>query len=97
MVSEEETDKRGTAVTVVVHMSLTTVNSVRFQLGAVIWLNLPWSHVRKMLSILTLPNIADFLRVLRFPPVVTLAPWGVALTGPLRRTAQVADRIIQDK
>ena len=70
-----------------VHVSLATVTRVRFWLRAVIWLKSPWSYVRRVLSSLTLPNIAGFLRVLRFPPVVTLDPWGVALTGPLGRAA----------
>ena len=73
--------------TVIVHMSFTTVTRVRFLLHAVIWLKLPLSHVRRVLSSLSLPIIAGFLQVLRFPPVVTLDPWGVALTGPLGRTA----------
>ena len=88
---------KGAGGTVVVHASLTTVTKVRFQLCAVIWLKLPWSHVRKVLSNLTLPSIAGFLRVLRFPPVVTPNPWGMVLTEPLGRTAQVADRVIQCK
>ena len=81
--------------TVAVHVSLTTVIRVRFQLRAVIWLKLPWSHVRRVLSSLSLQSIAGFLRVLRFPPVVTLGPW--PLTGPPGRTAYVADRVIQYK
>ena len=87
----------GVGGAVVVHVSLTTVTRVRFWLRVVIWLKLPWSHVRRVLSSLTLPIIAGFLRVLRFPPVVTLDPWRVALTGPLGRTAQVAGRVIRYK
>ena len=41
------------------------------------------------------PNIADYIRVLRFPPVVTLDPLGVAPTGSLGRTTQLTDRVIQ--
>ena len=66
----------------------------RFCLRAVIWLKLPWSHVRRVMSSLSLPSIAGFLRVLRFPRVVTLDPRRVALTRPLGRTAYVADRFI---
>ena len=36
-------------------------------------------------------------RKAQFSPVVTLDHRGVALTGPLGRTAQVADRVIQYK
>ena len=71
----------GAGGTVVVHVSLTTVTGVRFRLRAVIWLKLPWWHVRRMLSSLTLPSITGFLRVVRFPPVLTLDSWGVALQG----------------
>ena len=80
----------------VLHVSLTTVTRVRFRLRKVIGLKLPLSHVRRVLSSLTLPSITGFLRVLRFFPVVTLDP-RVALTGPLGRTAYVADRVIQYK
>ena len=90
-------DAGGGGGTVVVHVSLTNVTRVRFRLRAVIRLKLPWSHVRRVLSSLTLPSIAGFLRVVRFPSVVTLDPWEVALTGPLGRTARVTDRIIQYK
>ena len=83
--------------TVVVHVSLTTVARVRFRLCAVNSLKLPLSHVRRVLSSLTLPSIAGFLRVLRFPPAVTLDPLWVALTGPPGRTIHVADRVIQYK
>ena len=76
--------------TVVVHLSLTSVTEVRLRLLAVISLQLPLSHVRQ----LSQPIIAGFLRVFRFPPVVTLDPLGVALTHPLGRTAQEAHRII---
>ena len=75
-------------------ISLTTVIRIGFRLRAVIWLELPWSHVRRVMSSLNLLSIVGFLRVLRFPPVVTLDPWGITLTGPLGRTAQVADRVI---
>ena len=85
----------GSGGTVVVHTYLTTVIGLRFLLRAVVWLKLPLSHVTRVLSTLTLPSIAGFLRVLRFPPVVTLDPWGLALTGPLGRTAQIADMVIQ--
>ena len=69
------------------------------------WRTSPWGEtygeecclVRIVLSSLTLPSIAGFLWVFRFPPVVTLDPWGVALTGTLGRTAQIADRVIQHK
>ena len=44
----------------------------------------------RVMSSLSLPDVAGFLRVLRFPPVVTLDPKEVALTGPLGRTALVA-------
>ena len=81
----------------VVHLSLTSVTRVRLRLRAVISLQLPLSHVRRVFSSLTLPIIAGFLRVFQFPPVVTLDPLGVALTRPLGRTAQEADRIIQYK
>ena len=81
----------------VVQVSLTTVTRIRFRLGAIIWLKLPLSHVRRVLFSLTLPSIAGFLRVFRFPPVVTLNSWMVASTGPLGRIAQVADRVIQFK
>ena len=83
--------------TMVVHVSLTTVTRVRFRLHAAIWLKLPWPHVRKVLSSLTLPNIAGFLRVLLFSLVVTLDPRRMALTGPVGRTAEVAGRVIQYK
>ena len=96
-VSLTTVSSRGAGGTMAVHVSLTTVIRVRFRLRAVIWLKLPWSHVRRVLSSLTLPNITGFLQVLRFPPVVTLDPWGVALTRPLGRIAQVADRFIQYK
>ena len=81
---------------VVVHVSLTTVTWVRFRLHAIIKLKLPQSHVRRVLSSLTLPSIAGFLWVLRFPPVVTMYPRG----GPYwtsRETVEVADRVIQYK
>ena len=55
--------------TVIMYVSLATVTRVRFRLHAVIRLKFPWSHVRRVLSNLTLPSIAGFLRVLRFPPV----------------------------
>ena len=63
--------RRGAGGTVVVHLSLTTAVKVQFR------------HVRRVLSSLPLPNIEGFLRVLRFPSVVTLGQWGVALTGLL--------------
>ena len=85
----------GAGGTVVVHVSLATLTCVRFRLHAVIWLKLPWSHMRRVLSSLTLPSTAGFLRVLQFPPVVTLDPWGVALTGLHGRTAKEANRVIQ--
>ena len=72
---------RGAGGTVVMHVSLTTVTSIRFRPRAVIWLKLPLSHVRRVLSSLTLPSIAGFLRVFPFPPVLTVDPWGVALAG----------------
>ena len=56
-----------------------------------------WSHARRVLSSLTLPSIAGFLGIFRFPPVVTLDPRGVALTGPLGEELNVADRVIQYK
>ena len=71
----------------VLHMSHTTVTRVRFLLRAVIWLKVPWSHLRRVLSSSTLPSIASFLQVLRFPPVVIMDPWGVTIPGPLGRTA----------
>ena len=77
-----------TGGTVVVHVSLTTVTRVPFWLHAIIWLKLPWSHVSRVLSSLTLPSTTGFLWVLWFPPVVTLDPLGVAFTWPLGRTAQ---------
>ena len=83
--------------TVVEHVSLPTVIRLRFRLRAVTWLKLPLSHVIRVLSSLTLPRIAGFLRILQFPSVVTLGPLGVALTGPLKRRAQVADRVIHYK
>ena len=55
--------------------------------SGLIWLKLPWSHVRKVLFSLNLPSVAGFLWVFWFPLVVTLDPWGVALSGPLMRTA----------
>ena len=78
--------KWGSGGTVVVHVSFITVIRVWFRLPAVIWLKLPWSHVRRVLSSLSPPSIAGFIRVLRFPPVLTLDLSGVALTGPLGRT-----------
>ena len=78
---------RGTGGTVVAHVGVTTVTWARFLPRAVILLKLPWLHVRRVLFSLTLPSMAGFLRVLRFPPVVTLDPKGVTLTGPLGRTA----------
>ena len=87
----------GTGGTVVVHVSFNTVTRVRSRLRAVIWLKLPWSHVRRVLSIFKQSSITGVLQVLRFPPVVTLDTWGVALTGPLGKTAYVADRVIQYK
>ena len=68
-----------------------TATWVRFLHCAVICIKLPLSHVTGVLFSLTLPSIAGFVRVLRFPPVVTLDPWGVALTRPLGRTAYVSD------
>ena len=56
----------------VAHVSLSTVTRVRFRLREVIRLKLPFSDVRKVLSSLTLLSIAGFLKVLRFPPVVTM-------------------------
>ena len=47
--------------------------------------NLPWLHVRRVLSSLTLPNIAGFLPVLRFTPWKP-DPWRVAVIGFLGRT-----------
>ena len=64
------------------HLFLVTVIRVLFHLHAVIWLKLPWSHVNRLLSCLTLPSITGFLRVLWFSSAVTLDPWGT-----LRRTA----------
>ena len=58
--------------TVVVHVSFTTVTWVRFRLRAATRLKLSLSHVRRVLSSLTLPSIGAFLRILRFPTVVTL-------------------------
>ena len=87
----------GAGGTVLVHVSLTTVTWVRFRQHAVMWLKLPWSRVSRALSSLTLPSIAGFLRVLRFPLVVILDRGGVALAGPLGRAAQVADKVIQYK
>ena len=55
-------------------MSLTTATTVRFHLHRVIWSKLPLSHVRRVLSNLTLPSIIGCLRVLRFPPLVILNP-----------------------
>ena len=72
---------------VVVYVSLTTVTRIWFRLRAVLWLKLHWLHVRRVLSSLTPPSIAGFFRVLWFPRVVTLDPWGVAFNGPLGRTA----------
>ena len=53
--------------------------------------------MRRVLSSWTLPSITGFLRVLQFPPVVNVDPSGVALTGPLGRRADVANRVIQNK
>ena len=75
----------------------TTMTRVRFWLRAVSWLKLSWWKVRMGLSSLTLPRGVGFLRVLYFPPVITLDPWAVALTWPLGRLAYVADRVIQYK
>ena len=58
--------------TVIVHVSHTTVTRVPFWLHAIIWLKLPWAHVSKVLSSLTLPSTTGFLRILWFRPVVTL-------------------------
>ena len=52
---------RGAGGTVVVHVSRTTVTRVQFWLRAVIRLKLSWSHVRRVLSSLTLLSIAGFL------------------------------------
>ena len=54
--------------TVVMHVSH-HCEYIRFRLRGVIW-----SYVRGVLSSLTLPSVADFLRELRFPPVVILDP-----------------------
>ena len=50
-----------------VRVCLTTVTLFPSRPRAVIELKLPWSHVRRVLSSLTLLNIAGFLRILRFP------------------------------
>ena len=81
----------------VAHVSLTNVTRVGFRLLAVTYLKLTLSHARSVLSIMTPSSIAGILRVVRFPAVVTLEPWGMALTGPLGRTAQEAYRVIQNK
>ena len=83
--------------TLAVHVSLTSVTRVRPRIHAVICLKLSGSHLRRVLLNLSLPSIAGFLRVLRYPPTVTLNPWEVDLTAPLDRTAQMADRVIQYK
>ena len=91
---ETESLNRSRATNIIVlqiTFSQTTVHEINTFLH--FWLKLPWSHVRRVLSSLTLPRITGFLRVLQYPPVVTMGPWGVALTGPLGRTAQVADRL----
>ena len=44
---------------VVVHVSLITVTWVRFSLRAVIWLQLPWSHVKRVLFSLNLYQISQ--------------------------------------
>ena len=82
---------------VVVHVCLTTVTRVRFRLCAVKWLKLPWSHVIGLVQF-------DFTKHRRFSPGSpvsscsnTLDLWGMTLTGPLEKTAQVADRVIQYK
>ena len=76
---------------VVVHVSLTTVTRVRIRFCAVIGLKLSLSYERRVLCSSTLPSITGFHGY----PSVSLDRWGVALTGPLGRTAQVADTVIQ--
>ena len=85
---------RGAGGISAVHKSLTTVTRVQFRLRAVIWFKLPWPRLRRVLSSLSQPSTGGFIRI---PPVVTLYPWGVALTGPPERTAEAADRVIQYK
>ena len=79
--------KWGVGGAVVVQVSLTTATRGGFRLRSAISLKLSLLHLRSVLSNLTLPSIPSFPRILRFPPVVTLDPRGVALTGPLKRAA----------
>ena len=77
--AERETTKTfkflvGIGGTLVVQVSLTTVTRIRFWLQNVIWLKLTLSHVRRVLSSVTLPSIAGFLRIPWFLPVQTLDP-----------------------
>ena len=54
------------------------------------WNPTPCSYCsERTLSSLTLPSIASFLRVLRFPHVLTLDSWRVAPTEPLWRIADL--------
>ena len=76
-------DNKGFGVTVVVHASL---SPSLLGLSSVL-------HEKRMLSSLAVSSITGFLLVLRIPPVVTQDPCGVALTGPLRTTAQLADQV----
>ena len=86
---------QGAGSFVIIHVFLTAVTRVRLWLDAVVWSY--FGRNREESCPLLLWSIARFLRVLRFTPVVTMDPWGVALTGPLGRITLVADRVIQYK
>ena len=60
----------------------------------------------KSVVLLTVPNIAGFLRILRFPPVVTLDLWGKQLRYllglpnidplPLKTTKAIINNLVQE-